>query len=266
MAVTIIAVAITVAISLGQPRMYQASTSIVPPIDQLQQGGGLASKLGGAGSMLLQGMLNQGDLSGLYVGVLESRTVAEALIDEFDLMNVYGKSKEVTRTDARRILKNYTRIKASKEGIVRISVKDLDAKRAADLANAYREQLDIQITQLSGGQAASKVAFLEARLKEIQDELMGIDSLQTREIQVKEMLFELLSNECEMAKIEEAKSMPTIQMLDEAIAPERGMARGTVSKGLLTGGAAFMLSVFGAFVCEYIKKRSEMMLDHRGNQ
>ena len=100
---TIFAMGATVALSLSQPRMYQASTSIVPPIDRLSQGGGLASKLGGLGSGLLQGMLNQGDLSGLYVGLLESRAVSEALVDRFDLMNVYQNVK--TRTDARGILK-----------------------------------------------------------------------------------------------------------------------------------------------------------------
>ena len=89
MIMTILAMGATVAYSLSQPRMYQANTSIVPPIDSLSQGCGLASKLGGAGSMLLQGMLNEGDLSALYVGILESRVVSEVLIDEFDLLNVY---------------------------------------------------------------------------------------------------------------------------------------------------------------------------------
>jgi uncharacterized protein involved in exopolysaccharide biosynthesis len=66
------------------------------------------------------------------------------------------------------------------------------------------------------------------------------------------MLFELLSNECEMAKIEEAKSMPTIQVLDEAVVPEEGVARGTVSKGILAGIATIMLGAFVAFGCEYV--------------
>ena len=251
---TIIAMAATVAYSLSQPRMYQASTSIVPPIDQLSRSGGsLASKLGGAGSMLLQGMLNQGDLSSLYVGLLESRAVSDALVDKFDLMNVYGDTAEIFKTDARSILKSNTSIKASKEGIVHITVKDLDATRAADIANAYVEELDVQNKRLSGGQATGKRVFLETRLKEIQGELNKIDSLQSRDVQVKEMLYGLLSNECEMAKIEEAKSMPTIQVLDQAIAPERGLGRGTVQKGQLAGVVALILGIFGAFGLEYVQ-------------
>ena len=246
---TVVAMAVTVVLSMRQPRMYQASTSIVPPLDTLSQGRGLAGKLGGAGSMLLQGMLNEGDLSGLYLGILESRAVSEALIDRFDLMKVYAKVK--TRTDAQKTLRHNTTMKASKEGIVHVTVKDLDPKLAASIANAYVEELDRLNKKLSGSQITSKRVFLENRLKEIQDELSQIDSLQSHEAQIKEMLFELLAQECELAKIEEAKSMPTIQVLDPAIIPERPIARGTVSKGIVVGFAAFMGGIFMAFVLEY---------------
>ena len=248
---TIIAMAATVAYSLQQPRMYQASASIVPPIDRLSQGGGLAAKLGGAGSMLLQGMLNEGNLSSLYVGILESRTVSEALIDRFDLINVYENVK--TRTHARKRLGLATHIKASKEGIVHITIKDRDPNRAAAIANAYVEELDTQNKHLSGGQATSKRIFLENRLEEIQSELSKIESLQSREVQIKEMLLELLSRECEIAKIEEANSMPTIQVLDQAIVPEGPVGRGTVKKGILTGILAMMLGIFIAFGREYVQ-------------
>jgi len=256
MVMTILAMGATVAYSLSQPRMYQANTSIVPPIDRLSQGGGLASKLGGIGSGLLQGMLIQGDLSGLYVGLLESRAVSDALVDKFDLQNVYSNEAEITKSDARSILKNNTTIKASNEGIVHITVKDLDAKRAADIANAYVEELDMQNKRLSGGQATSKRVFLENRLKEIEGELSKIESLQSRDVQVKEMLYELLSNECEMAKIEEAKSMPTIQVLDIATVPEEGVGRGTVKKGIVIGLATMMLGCLVAFGREYVVVRS----------
>ena len=66
------------------------------------------------------------------------------------------------------------------------------------------------------------------------------------------MLFELLNRECEIAKIEEAKSMPTIQVLDKAIAPEKGMGRGTATKGILAGIATMMLGIFFAFGREYV--------------
>jgi len=250
--ITVVAMVTTVGFSLRQPRIYQASASIVPPVDRLSQGGGLAVNLGGAGSMLLQGILNDGNLSGLYVGILESRAVSDALVDRFDLLNVYKEKMEITKTAARSVLKSNTTIRVSKEGIVHITVNDCDATQAAEIANAYVEELDQQNKRLSGGQATSKRVFLETRLREIQAELSKIESLQSREVQIKEMLFELLNRECEIAKIEEAKSMPTIQVLDRAIAPERGIGRGTMTKGLLAGIATLMLGIFFAFGLEYV--------------
>jgi uncharacterized protein involved in exopolysaccharide biosynthesis len=64
--------------------------------------------------------------------------------------------------------------------------------------------------------AESKKIPLENRLKEIKQELNQIDSMLSSDAKIKEMLFELLTKEYEIAKIEEAKSMPTIQVLDSA--------------------------------------------------
>jgi len=171
--ITMVAMAATIALSLREPRMYQASTSIVPPINSQQ--GGLASRLGsGIGSSLLQGMLNQGSPSDLYVGILNSRAVADALIDRFDLMKVYEEVK--TRTDAWMTLKSSTSIKASREGIVHITVTDRDPNRAAAVCNAYVEELDVQNKRLSAGQATNTRVFLETRLNEIQSELSKTES------------------------------------------------------------------------------------------
>jgi len=251
LALAFLAMGATVISSLRQPRMYQASTSIVPPTSSQQ--GGLASQLvggvGGVGSSLLQGMLRQGSPSGLYVGILESRAVSDALIDRFDLMKVYKTDRKFV---AQKTLQENTSIKASKDGIVRVSIIDRDPNMAAAIANAYVAELDQQNKRLSSGQATSKRIFLENRLKEIQNELSKIENLQSREVQIKEMLFEMFAQQCELAKIEEAKSMPTIQVLDPAVAPELGIARGTVKKGISAGIAAFMLGIFLVFVREYV--------------
>jgi len=67
------------------------------------------------------------------------------------------------------------------------------------------------------------------------------------------VLFELLAQECELAKIEEAKSTPTIQILDTAIVPERPVGRGTIKKGILAGISAMILGIFIAFSREYVQ-------------
>ena len=163
--------------------------------------------------------MDVGSISDMYVGILRSRSVADALIERFDLASVY----KIPKSDStvRQILQDRTSIKVGDEGIVTITVEDRDPCQAANLANAYVEELDRQNKRLFVGQATSKKVFLENRLKEIEKELSRIDNLLSRDAKIKEMLFELLTKEYEIAKIEEAKSMPTIQVLDKADVPEK---------------------------------------------
>jgi uncharacterized protein involved in exopolysaccharide biosynthesis len=118
------------------------------------------------------------------------------------------------------------------------------------MANAYVEELDRQNKRLSVGQATSKRVFLENRLKEVEQKLSRIDSIPAREAEVQEMLYELLMRELELARIEEAKSMPTIQVFDPAHPPEMRKGKGTVRKAVLAGIAAFLCVTFFAFCRE----------------
>ena len=249
-----IAVVITAIKSLSSPKIYSATATIVPPIKTLQRGSGLARGLGVGGSSMFADIMSITSIADMYVGILESRVVMDAIIDRFDLVKVYDAEKWFV---ARKTLQASTIIKASKENIVRITVQNKDPNRAAAMANAYVEELDRQNKRLSIGQATSKRVFLGNRLAEIEEKLSKIDNILSREAKIQEMLFELLTREYEIAKIEEAKSMPTIQILDRAIVPEIRMARGTKEKTMLAGVASFMLSVFVAFAREYFAKIRE---------
>lgn len=251
----------TVAYMLTRPRQYEANATIVPPVEILQKQSSVPGGIGGLGSSMLRDIMDSGSIAGIYVEILESREVTDAIIDEFDLMNVYEDVEN--RTTTRRKLAQNTTIKTTDEGAVKIAVTDLDPNRAAAMANAFIEELDRQNKRLSSGEATSKRIFLESRLKEVETKLSRIDSIPAHEAQVQEMLYELLVRECELAKIEEAKSMPTLQVLDQAIVPELPVARGTVKKGLMAGMAAMMFGVFLAFTREYIaavKSRSRTPL------
>jgi len=246
------AIAVTAAglINISRPRMYMATTTVVPPIDVLQKQADLAGGLGGARAML-KGVLSTGGITDLYVGVLKSRAVADAIVDRFDLFHVYERVK--TRAEVQGELSKNSRIEVSRrDGIVQIAVKDRDPNRAAAMANAYVEELDLQNKRLSGSQARNRRIFWENRLAQIKAELSQIDTLPAREAQIKEMLFELLAREHELAKMEEAKSMPTIQVLDRAAASERPEPRGTVKKVTLAGVVMLILSTLLAFGREYV--------------
>lgn len=189
-------------------------------------------------------------ISGIYVEILESRELADDLIDQFNLMEVYEGMRY--RSDARKVLGRNTSIETTGEGAVKVAVLDRDPNRSAAIANAYVAELDRQNKRISGGQATSKRVFLEGRLEEVEARLSKIDNILSHEAKTQEMLYELLVQQYELAKIEEARSMPTLQVLDAAVVSELPVPRGTVAKGVLAGVAAFLLGVFAAFTREYV--------------
>lgn len=246
-----IAIVTTVIISLLLPKIYSATTTIVPPTEILQKGSGLAGALvrGESSISLIVGeAIDVKNIVNMYVGILESRVVTDAIIDRFDLLRIYDVKK---RFEARKKLQKNTTATASRENIVRITVEDRDPNRAAAMANAYIEELDRQNKRLSAEQATSKRIFLENRLKEIEEKLSKKENILSREARIQEMLFELLTREYELAKIEEAKSMPTIQILDEAVVPERKSKPKRTLMVMLSGITALFVAVFAAFAREY---------------
>jgi uncharacterized protein involved in exopolysaccharide biosynthesis len=160
--------------------------------------------------------------------------------------------KVITRSQARERLQRSSKVESTDDGAVKVTVTDTDPNRCAAVANAYVEELDRQNKRLSAGEATSKRVFLENRLTEVETRLSQIDNILTREAKVQEMLYEMLVQQYEIAKIEEAKSMPTIQVLDEAVVPELPVGRGTIKKAIMAAVAAFMAGVFWAFAREYV--------------
>ena len=249
-----ITVIITAIVSMRLPKMYAAAVSVVPPIDILQKESGMAGGLGAVKSSILRNAMYVGGISDMYVGILRSRSVADALIESFDLGKVYKVKHGFSIV--RQILRDRTYIKVGDEGIIAITVEDGDPCRAADLANVYVEELDRRNKQLFVGQATNKKVFLENRLREIKQELSQIDSMLSRDAKIKEVLFELLAREYEIAKIEEAKSMPTIQVLDRAVVPEKKCKPKRGQMVVLAGITGLFVSVLAAFVREHITRTS----------
>jgi uncharacterized protein involved in exopolysaccharide biosynthesis len=244
-------VAATVIWSLVMTKTYRAAASIVPPMDSMQGGdlgiaGGLLS--GGEGALLRKAM-NTPNVADIYVGILKSRAVLDTIVDRFNLVQVYGSSECPWRAVDR--LRANTDIKVGEEGIVEISVVEEDPVRAAAIANAYVEELDRQNKRLFAGQATSKRLFLENRLKEIEEKFSRIETIPSHEAQVQEMIYELLIREYEMAKIEEARSMPTIQVLDEAVPPQQKFKPQRKPMVMMAAAGSFTLAVFLAFFLEY---------------
>src|SRR6266849_4331434 len=163
---------LSVVISLLLPKTYTANAKIMPPqqnqsmgaVAALSQLGPLAG-LAGAGL----GLRNPSDL---YVAMLHSQTVADALVDRFSLMTAF---KARLRIDARKRLEGLTEITAAKEGVISISVEDRDPRRAAELANGYVEELEKLTKTLAVTEAGKRRLFFEREVKMASDDLANAE-------------------------------------------------------------------------------------------
>ena len=253
--------------------------------------------------------------SDLFVGILKSRTIADDLVSQFHLQQVY---KSRTATDTRKALQDATRFTSGKDSLIKISVEDTSPQRAAQLANAYVDQLQKQNSRLAVTEAGQRRLFFERQIEsekmalaeaeaafqttqqqsgmiqltgqaelavrsvaqvqaEIASREVSLQSLRSgateqnpvvvrqqeelaalreqlhrlesgrdarrtgnpllttaelpkagldhvrrlRDLKYHETLYELLSKQYEIARIDEAKNAPVIQVVDRAIAPEK---------------------------------------------
>jgi uncharacterized protein involved in exopolysaccharide biosynthesis len=102
------------------------------------------------------------------MAILRSRRIASTLVRRFDLMKVYKARREDL---AIRKLQRRSSFKLGETGTVIVRVEDRDPKRAADLANAYAEELDRFNREIRMTKGRRTRLFVEQRLKETQVEL-----------------------------------------------------------------------------------------------
>lgn len=165
--VCLTALVVTCVVVLLLPNVYVATARLMPPNEG---GGGLASMLGGMGDLAaLAGVSTDGGSGDLFVGMLKSRTVSDAIIDRFHLMEVYDQDYRVKMYEK---LDKLVTISLGKDNdIISISVEDEDAQQAAAIANAYVEELKKLNVELNLGSAGRQRAFLEERLSLVKRDL-----------------------------------------------------------------------------------------------
>ncbi len=156
------------------PTRYTATTAILPPQQSSSAGSALMAQLGSLGSMAslaggggALGMLkNPNDLQ---VALLKSRTVEDAMIDRFHLTQLY---KEKYRSETRKDLEKWAEIEnGAKDGLIRISVTDRDAQRAAQMANGYVEEFKRLTGGLAVTEASQRRLFFEQQLDGAKNQL-----------------------------------------------------------------------------------------------
>jgi uncharacterized protein involved in exopolysaccharide biosynthesis len=159
---------IALGISFLIPPTYTAVTRILPPVQQQSTSAALAAQLGALAGLVgpAAGVKNPADQ---YVALLKSRSVHDAIIRRFKLKDLY----EVRYLDdARKQLEQRTKVSAGvKDGLISIEVDDHDPKRAADMANAFVEELRDLTKTLAITEAAQRRLFFEEQLAQAKDNL-----------------------------------------------------------------------------------------------
>ena len=167
------AAVLAILIALLLPVRYEAKIVLLPP----QQNSSMASallgqmgNLGGLGSLgALAGGLGLKTPADMYVSLLTSRTVEDAMIQRFGLMAEY---REKRMSDTRKEFeRRTTAVAGTKDGLIRISIEDSDPKRAADLANGYVDEFRKLSESLAITEAARRRLFFDRELQQAKDEL-----------------------------------------------------------------------------------------------
>jgi tyrosine-protein kinase Etk/Wzc len=173
---TLAATLLGVIVAVLLPTRYTAVTKIIPPQQSQSSTAALLSTLSnnpigalvaGASKDIIK------NPSDLYVGILKTRPIADALIHRFELQKVY-RDRDMTST--RKDLADYTDIVSGKDGLISVTVEDKDKKRAAAMANAYVEEVRGLTKGLALTEASQRRLFYEEQVKEAKDSLSNAEA------------------------------------------------------------------------------------------
>src|SRR6266446_211654 len=268
----------------GTTRILPPQQSASAATALLNQLGGAAGGLAGAASGAL-GIRNPNDL---YVGMLKSRTVADNLIARFDLNRLYnqefqsntrkmleGRTSIGAGRDGIITIEVDDKTPKLAAEIANAQV-DAQGRSMIEVTARLRAQISSKEVQLSA--MRSFAAEGNPELQRTQDELQalrrelgriegslpvagvgkggegghaGLDNLgRLRDVKYYEFLYELLAKQYELAKIDEAKDATIIQVLDEAIEPDRKSKPRRTQIVLLSTIVALLASIIWAFIRE----------------
>lgn len=161
-------------IALLLPGVYSARAVIMPPQEDQSGLNSVAlnalATLSSNSSMGAIGLENPADM---YIGMLKSRSVADALIRRFELQALYDAD---SLTDAREELDRRASISNGTYGLITVVYEDDDAQRAADIANAYVEELERLTRRIAVTEASQRRLFVEQQIRLTQDKLVQAEN------------------------------------------------------------------------------------------
>lgn len=148
--------------------VFTARVSFFPPQQQSSASSALAS-LGALSGLVGAAGLNVSSSSGQQVALLESVTIKDRIIKRFDLQQLY-EAKYVV--DARNALEGQLRVAVGKkDSLITVEVDDHSPQRAAQMANAFVEELKGLAGTMAMTEAQKRRVFFEQQLAENRERL-----------------------------------------------------------------------------------------------
>lgn len=158
---------VTAGISLILPKAYRARAVVYPPRER-QESFGLSALLGNL-PMGLLGVAESAVTATEFVPILQSQRVAEAIARRFDLKAHYGTE---TREQLLDIIAGRLEIDLSREQFLTVSYEAETPDRAAEITNAFVEELDRALRERREQQAGELRHYLEKRLARAEREMV----------------------------------------------------------------------------------------------
>ena len=201
--------AVSVLVAILLPNHYTASVLILPPqpnaaasgasiMNQMSSIGALAP--GGSGL----GIKNPNDQQ---ISILKSKTVESALVDRFQLRALYH-TKYVS--SACKKWEHHSRTESGlKDGLIRISVTDVNPRRAAEMANGWLEEYRKITASLAVTEASERRQFYATQLAAAKQDLA--------------------TSEDELKQTEQRTGVIDIEGQDSALLASAAVARGQVA-------------------------------------
>lgn len=149
------------------PPTYTAVTKFLPPQQQQSAAASMLQSLGALGGLAgaASGLKNPGDQ---YVAFLKSRRLQGVLNERFKLQARY---EAEFNDDVFDKLSERVRIGTGKDGLISVEVDDKEPAFAAQLANAYVEELGQLLERLAVTEAQQRRQFFEKQLLQTKTKL-----------------------------------------------------------------------------------------------
>jgi tyrosine-protein kinase Etk/Wzc len=162
---------VALGISIAITPTFTAKTQFLPPQQQQSAAASMLASLGALGGLTGAATVIKSPAD-QYIAFLKSVSLQDALIERFKLMEKY---ESKLKADARLALTDNVRIASGKDGLISVEADDKDPKFAANLANAYVEELRNLLSRLAVTEAQQRRMFFEKQLQFTKENLAKAD-------------------------------------------------------------------------------------------